>query len=349
MYQPLLGVCSRTRAPPPRAPRRSSEPAPYCKSCRVSSAATEHARRAQRHSQNQSCAPSRWSHTWTNSANEEHQQAVRRRRGASNSSPCEADAPVGAPIKQNPRSWREAAGPCAAARQRQGEWEPRLSDSAARRTTTSPTTTRCCALSGARAAGAAAAKASGCGKAACSAIPNEVFWLPKSRRSARKRARRGAPRIRRGGARAGGGAHSRRPKSTNPPPLGAADTLDGTDVVRGRTRLRRRVRRSHLPPRSPTTTTTTASTCWSRARCSTELPLLVAGRNRRRDGVACSIAWHKTLAPCRLSSGAVRVPRPQAMRSSSTAAQVASGSLEVRERAPGGRARDRPQIRARRR
>ena len=140
---------------------------------------------------------------------------------------------VGAPIDD--RSWREASDAVRArlSEEAQAEWEPRLSV-ARRAAAVAEDDDALYARLQAHVRRALLREGERMWQSGVLADPNEVFWLPLD--AVRRDARGEAPLGYEEAALALTAARSADAEArTNPPPLGAADTLDvGTDVVRGR-------------------------------------------------------------------------------------------------------------------
>ena len=140
---------------------------------------------------------------------------------------------VGAPIDD--RSWREASDAVRArlSEEAQADWEPRLSV-ARRAAAVAEDDDALYARLQAHVRRALLREGERMWQSGVLADPNEVFWLPLD--AVRRDARGEAPLGYEEAALALTAARSADAEArTNPPPLGAADTLDvGTDVVRGR-------------------------------------------------------------------------------------------------------------------
>ena len=244
---------------------------------------------------------------------------------------------VGAPIDDH--SWREAADAVRARLPDDGhaEWESRLSV-ARRAAAVAEDDDALYARLQAHVRRALLREGERLWQSGVLADPNEVFWLPIE--AVRKDARGEAPLGFEEAALALAAARSADAEArTNPPPLGAADTLDvGTDVVRGRpgsagARIGpvRIYRGDHDHDHDG------EHVLVARTLLPTELPLLSpAAIVVETGGVLDHVAAQARERAIPAVVGAVGACRAcaTAIRSSSTAARASSsGSLEVRERA----------------
>ena len=280
------------RVPAPQRLRSRRRCCPSCcRACRRRRPSGRGARARWRRRLIRSCARRRSRATWRSSATRRRAGTSPRRPGASDRASLERlmrGTNVGAPIDD--RSWREAAD---AVRARlpedvHAEWESRLTV-ARRAAAVAEDDDALYARLQAHVRRALLREGERLWASGVLADPNEVFWLPLEA-VAQGRARRGAARLRGGGAGADRRAQRRR-RGAQPIRRRSAPLTRWTSAptsCAGVPAPRARASAPCASTAATTNTTTTASTCWSRARCCR--PSCRCSRPRRSSSrpAACS-------------------------------------------------------------